>query len=122
MKIISQLSQSVSALNAFLGTFYLFVLLALAATDAPAGEPDDHHIFEAAMVDIALDGEMTDAMNHLQSELGRPPVAEVRYDVETDRMYWTGTKTGKAMSMDSEKFYKEIIIPFWIWSKVLIYK
>ncbi len=71
------------------------------------------------MVDLTLDGEPTDALNHLQSELGKPPVVEVRYDVGTDRFYWTGPKTGKAMSMDGARFMKEILTPYWIWNKTV---
>jgi hypothetical protein len=113
MKTISQLSQSVSALSVFLAAFYLFLLLT-AATDTPAREPADP--LKVAMAELAQDGVMTDAMNHLQSELGKPPVSQVQYDGDTDCFYWTGPVTGKTMSMDRVRFLEEIFSPFMVWS------
>jgi hypothetical protein len=112
MKTVYQPSQSVSAPSAFLAAFYLSLLLTLAATDASAGERSSEEIYRAAIADLAGDGLMTDALNLLQKELGKPPVAEVRYDSGTDRMYWTGPKTGKTVSMSRERFMKEIYASF----------
>jgi hypothetical protein len=71
VKTIHQLFQSLSALNAFLGAFYLFLLLTLAATAVQAGQPD-HHTLKAALADLTQDGYMTDALNHLQVNSGLP--------------------------------------------------
>jgi hypothetical protein len=93
------------SMRVFLFLFLLITAIQLQA--APASRP-----FAMAMADLVHD--MTDALNYLQSELGRPPVAEVRYDGSTNRFYWQGPRTGKAMSMDAQRFLKEIYYPYLI--------
>ena len=70
------------------------------------------------MAELAQNGVMTEAMNHLQCELGKPPVEEVRYDGETDRFYWRGPKTCKRVSMDRKQFYDEIFSPYLVWAEL----
>jgi hypothetical protein len=106
---------SIKCITYYANFLFLTVLLWLLAVAAPAGDADreSRRIFSVAMADLS--GELTDALNHLQNELGKPPVAEVNYDGEKDCFYWTGPKTGKAMSMDRARFLHEIYAPYELW-------
>jgi hypothetical protein len=119
VKTIHQLSQSVSSLNAFLGTFYL--LLTLAATDAPAGEKVNHQTLKDDAAHLAEIGEATDAMNFVQNtrdETTHPDVARVRYDRTSDRFYWKGPVTGKDMSLSREDFECQIFAPYYLFTEI----
>jgi hypothetical protein len=61
----------------------------------------------------------TEAFNYLQDQLGKPHVKEVLFHPDTsffhddnDFFYWRGPKTGRRMTMSREKFFKDILFPY----------
>jgi hypothetical protein len=102
----------------FQAAFYLFLLMVLVATQAPAGQP---MTLKAAAARLAQSGYMTEAFNFVQDTRGltiRPHVAEVWCDSGSNRFYLKGPVTGKEMSMDRDQFIQEIFYPSYLWLKL----
>lgn len=61
----------------------------------------------------------TNAFNYLQDQLGKPHVKEVLFHPDTsffhdahDFFCWRGPKTGRRMTKSREKFFKDILFPY----------
>jgi len=107
--------------------FILTLLLWLLALTAPAkgGEhrpslislPDPDEL-KAYIASMSQDGFPLKAFNFVQDTRHQPHVAQVRYDIETDRFYWQGPRTGKEMSMDRERFMTQVWAPYTHWCEL----
>jgi hypothetical protein len=85
----------------------MFVRLVGEAQAGPIPVPDTDTL-KAYAASVTQDGQSLAAFNYVQDTLGRPHVEEIRYDSDTDRLYWKGPRTGKEMSMDRERLKNRV--------------
>jgi hypothetical protein len=93
----------------------------------PAEESDAIPVWRVRRINAVelashLPGELssvTEAFNRLQDQLGRPHVKHVFFHPDPcfshdddDYFYWRGPRTGKRMKISREKFFEEILYPY----------
>ena len=88
--------------------FLLFWMLVFSTAQAgPIPVPDLDQL-KAYATAVTEEGLSLKALNYVQDTRKCPHVTALSYDREADRFYWQGPVTGKLISMDRERFFREI--------------